>query len=214
MDEQDINQRVLKYHQEHVSRMLTWVGIEEERAVYLCDYNNVVRDLANPSPDEWALVRAAMLHITHSEDLRLEHNRWLGQQIFGSFEKEAQNQLYDLVLETRRDRPDPRLDAQEMFPNHQMTAREATYYYSRAALAVLASKEDPDRAIVLLEDLNTIFAPQVRYRLPGEKHPLYPDWVLGRLPVLYETVGRYEDALTRIHRRTRMDGVRTAEGGG
>ena len=195
MGEQDINQRVLKYHQEHVSSLLTRVGIEEERAVYLCDYNNVVRDLANPSPDEWAVVRAAMLHITLSEDLRLEHNRWLGQQIFGSFEKEAQNQLYDLVLETRLDRPDPRFDPQEMFPNHRMTAREATYYYSRAALAVLSSKEDPDRAIVLLEELKTIVAPQVCYRLPGEKHPLYPDWVLGRLPVLYEMVGRYEDAL-------------------
>ena len=48
MEEQDISQQVLKYHQEHVSRMLTWVGVEEERAVYLCDYNNVVRDLANP----------------------------------------------------------------------------------------------------------------------------------------------------------------------
>ena len=70
--------------------MLTRAGIEEERAVYLCDYNNVVQDLGNPSPDEWALVRAAMLHITLSEDLRSEHNRWLGQQIFGSFEKEAQ----------------------------------------------------------------------------------------------------------------------------
>ena len=141
MGEQDINQRVLKYHQEHVSSLLTRVGIEEERAVYLCDYNNVVRDLANASPDEWAVVRAAMLHITLSEDLRLEHNRWLGQQIFGSFEKEAQNQLYDLVLETRLDRPDPRFDPQEMFPNHRMTAREATYYYSRAALAVLSSKK-------------------------------------------------------------------------
>ena len=195
MEEQDISQRVLKYHQEHVSRMLTWVGVEEERAVYLCDYNNVVRDLANPSPDEWALARAAMLHMTHAEDLRFEHNRWLGQQIFGSFEREAQDQLYDLVLETWRDRPDPRFDPQEMFPNHRMTAREATYYYSRAALAVLASKEDPDRAIVLLEDLKTIFAPQVRYRLPGEDHAMYPDWVLGRLPGLYERVGRYEDAL-------------------
>ena len=63
LDEQDTKQRVLKYHEEHVSRMLTWVGIEEERSVYLGDYNNVVRDLADPSLDDWALVRAAMLHI-------------------------------------------------------------------------------------------------------------------------------------------------------
>ena len=90
MGEQDINQRVLKYHQEHVSSLLTRVGIEEERAVYLCDYNNVVRDLANPSPNEWAVVQAAMLHITLSEDLRLEHNRCLGQQIFGKLRKGSQ----------------------------------------------------------------------------------------------------------------------------
>ena len=72
MDEQDTKQRVLKYHEEHVSMMLTWAGIEEERAVYLGDYNNVVRDLADPSLDDWALVRAAMLHISFSEDLQLE----------------------------------------------------------------------------------------------------------------------------------------------
>ena len=54
--------------------MLTWVGIEEERAVYLGDYKSVFQDLADPSPDDWALLRAAMLHIARSEDLHLEHN--------------------------------------------------------------------------------------------------------------------------------------------
>jgi hypothetical protein len=39
-----------------------------------------------------------------------------------------------------------------------MTDREATYYYSRTALAVLVSKGDPDQAIGLFEDLNSIFA--------------------------------------------------------
>ena len=28
--------------------MLTWVGIEEERAAYLADYNNVLSELAEP----------------------------------------------------------------------------------------------------------------------------------------------------------------------
>ena len=102
MDEQDINQQILEAHQELVSIYLPWAGIEEERAVYLGDYNNVVRDLAVPSPDDWALVRAAMLHIASSEELHLEHNQWLGQEIFASFEKTAKHHLYFLASETRR----------------------------------------------------------------------------------------------------------------
>ena len=194
MDEQDTKQRVLEYHEEHVSWMLTWVGIEEERSVYLGDYNNVVRDLADPSLDDWALVRAAMLHIACSEDLRFEHNRWLGQEIFESF-KEAQHHLYCLTLDTRRDRPVHRSDPQESYLNHQMTDREATYYYSRTALAVLVSKGDPGQAIGLFEDLNSIFVPRIRFHLPGGHYSLVLERGLDRLPVLYEEVGRFEDAL-------------------
>ncbi len=196
MEDQDIKQRVLKYHQEDVSRGLTWASIEEERAVYLGDYINVVRDLADSSPDDWDLARAAMLHITHSEGLSREHNRWLGQKIFASFEQEAQDYLYYLTLETRGDRPTPQFDPQEMFLHHQMTAREATHYYSRVALAVLVNQNDPEQAIGLLESVKTIFDnPHVRYRLPGSNNVLYPDLVLERLRVLYEGVGRFEDAL-------------------
>ena len=194
MDEQDTKQRVLKYHEEHVSRMLTWVGIEEERSVYLGDYNNVVRDLADPSLDDWALARAAMLHISLSESLRMEHNRWLGLEIFESF-KEAEHHLYCLTLDTRGDRPVHRSDPQELYPNHQMTDREATYYYSRTALAVLVSKDDPDQAIGLFEDLSSIFVPRIRFHLPGGHYSLLLDREPDRLPLLYEKVGRFEDAL-------------------
>ena len=176
--------------------MLTWVGIEEKRAVYLGAYNNVLRDVADPSPDDWDLLRAAMLHIASSESLNMEHNRWLGEEIFASFEKEAERHLYYLTLDTRRDRPAPRFDPEEMFPNHHMTVREATYYYSRAALAILVSKSDPGQAIELFEELDSIFAPRIRFYLPGAEHSLYLDRELDRLPVLYERVGRFEDALT------------------
>ena len=62
-------------------------------------------------------MRAAMLHIARSENLRLEHNRWLGEEIFARFEKDAQHFLYYLTLDTRRDRPAPQFDPEEMFPN-------------------------------------------------------------------------------------------------
>ena len=39
MDEEELKGRVLTYHQEDVSRRLTWVGIEEDRAVHLAAYN-------------------------------------------------------------------------------------------------------------------------------------------------------------------------------
>ena len=172
MDEQELKRRVLTYHQESVSRRLTWVGIEEDRAVHFGAYNNVLRDLADPSPDDWALLRAAMLHIAFSESLNLEHNRWLGEEIFASFEKEAQDYLYYLTLDTRRDRPTPRFDPDEMFPNHHMTGREGTYYYSRAALAVLVSNSDPQQAIELFEELDSLFTPRIRFHLPGAEHSL------------------------------------------
>ena len=195
MDEQELKLRVLTYHQEDVSRRLTWVGIDEDRAVYLGGYNNVLQDLADPSLGDWALLRAVMLHVALSESLNMEHNRWLGEEIYDSFVKDAQDYLYCLMLDTRRDRPDPRFDPEEMFPNHQMTDREATYYYSRAALAVLVSKTDPEQAIELFEELDSIFAPRMRFHLPGSDHRLYLDRELDRLPALYERVGRFEDAL-------------------
>ena len=200
MEDEDIRQRVLEYHQERVSRELTYVGIDGERAVYLGDYANVVRDLADPSPDDWGLVYAALLHIVHSERYLHEHNRWLGQEIYASFKREAQYHLHHLISETRRNRPIPRFDPEEMFPYHYMTAREATYYYSRAALAVLVSKDAPKQAIELFEDIKSLFDPRVSYWLPGVDDRnihgiLSPRLVLGRLPVLYERVRRFEDAL-------------------
>ena len=195
LDEQDIRQRVLEYHQEDVSRRLKYVGIGEERALYLGDYKKVVRDLADPSPEDWTLVRAAMLHIAGSEGLRMEHNRWLGQEIFDNFEKKAQYHLHDVIASTRRDRPFPKFDPQEMFSSHRVTPREATYYYSRAALAVLVSKGKPEQAICLFEELNSIVVPRIRVYLPESDHSLYMERELERLPVLYERVGRFEDAL-------------------
>jgi hypothetical protein len=185
---QDIEKRHLGYHQEHVSMNLTLSGIDDERAVYLGDYTNVVRDLADHDLDDWSLVQAAMLHIVYSEDLRFEHNRRIGQQIFARFNQEAQDYLHYLTLETRGDRPAPQFDLQEIYHYHQMTTREATFYYSRVALAVLASKDDPDQAIELFENVKTIFGPRFRYRLPGGDDSfhgsLLPDLVLRRLPVL------------------------------
>ena len=195
MDEQEMKWRVLTHHQENVSRGMTWVGIEEDRAVHLGAYSNVLRDLAEPSPDDWDLLRAAMLHIAFSESLNLEHDRWLGEEIFASFEKEAQDCLYYLTLDTRGDRPAPRFGPDEVFPHHHMTAREASYYYSRAALAVLVSRSDPGQAIELYEELDSMFTPQIRFHLPGVDHSLHPGRELDRLPVLYERVGRFEDAL-------------------
>ena len=195
MDEQDINHYILENHQDQVSMYLSWAGIEEKRAAYLADHNNVVRDLADCSPDDWTLVQAARHHIAGSERLDLEHNRWLGQEILARFEKETHYHLLRLVQETRSDRPVPRPDPQEMFPHHRLTAREATYYHSRAALALLVCRNDPNQAIELLEELSSIFDPGIRILLPESDHSLWAQQELERLPVLYERVERFEDAL-------------------
>ena len=196
MDEQELKQRVLTYHQEDVSYRLTRVGVEEDRAAHLGDYDNVLRELTDPSPSDWALLRAAMLHATLSESLNMEHNRWLGEEIFTRFENNAERHLYYLTLDTHPDRPSPRFDPEDRFPYHHMTAREAAWYYSRAALAVLVSHSDPDRAIELFEELDSVLAPRIRFLLPGAEYSLYLERELERLPVLYERVGRFEDALS------------------
>ena len=64
LDEQEIKQWVFNHHKDNVSMMLTWVGIEEARAAYLGDYRNVLAAMADPSTDDWPLVRAALLHIS------------------------------------------------------------------------------------------------------------------------------------------------------
>ena len=195
MEDWNVNQVTLEAHQQLVSLSLSWTDIEEGRRAYLSDYNNVVRALADSSPDDWALVRAAVLHIRHCEELDREHNRWLRQKILASFENEARGHLYYLTMETRRDCPVPRIDPEDMFPAHRMTGRELTYYYSRFALAVLVGRDDPNRAIELFEELDSSFDPQIRYVFPSGNRGLYLEWKSDRLPGLYEMVGRFEDAL-------------------
>ena len=201
--QQNMEKRHLGYHQEHVSMYLAWGGIEEERAAYLGDYTNVVRDLADSSSDDWDLVRAAMLHIAHARELDREHNRRIGEKILSCFEQEARDYLYYLTRDTWRDRPVPKFDQEEMYHYHHMTAREATYYYSRAALAALTSKDEPHRAIELFEDIKTVLdIPFVSYRLPGGDDGvhggLYRYFILERLPILYERVERFEEALNLV----------------
>ena len=195
MDEQDINQLILESYQDRVSRDLSWAGIGEKRAVYLADHNNVVRDLADCSPDDWVLVRAAMHHIAGCGNLNLTYNSWLGREILASFEQETHYHLLHLVQETRSDRPVLWPDPEEQFPTYRLTAREATHYYSRAALAFLVSRNDPHQAIALLEELNSILDPRIRILLPESNHSLWPRQEWDRLRILYERVERFEDAL-------------------
>ena len=195
MDEQDLNQRILESYQHRISRDLSRAGIEEQRAAHLADHNNVVRDLADCSADDWALVRAARHHIAGSENLDGMYSRWLGQEILACFEQETHYDLLDLVLETRSDRPVLGSDPQEPIATHRLTAREATYYHSRAALALLVSRNDPNQAIELLEELGSILDPRIRILLPGCGHSLWAQQELDRLPILYERVERFEDAL-------------------
>ena len=56
-------------------------------------------------------------------------------------------------------------------------------------------RDDPHRAIELLEDVDSIFDPRVRYFHPGEGRGFSLEREMDRLPTLYERVGRFEDAL-------------------
>ena len=116
LDEQEIKRRVFLYHQENVSMMLKGVGIDDDRAAHLGDYRNVLAELSDPSADNWPLARAALLHVSQSDSLSFEHNQWLGEEIITGFEKDAQDYLYYLTLDTRRNRPNPQVHLHERHP--------------------------------------------------------------------------------------------------
>ena len=195
MDEQELHQQIANGHRDLISMELVRAGIEEERSALLGDYRNVLRGLADRSLEDWALLRAAMLHIARSESLKSGFSQWLGEEISTRFETEAKSPLYYLTLETQGDGPVARFDPHEVFPKHRMTTREATFYYSRAALAILVSKDDPKRAIKLFEDLKPFDVSPVLFLLPTCAYCVPLDQELSLLPYLYEKVGRFEDAL-------------------
>ena len=58
LDEQEIRRRVSSYHQEYVSMMLRWVGIDDDCAAYLSDYRNVLAARPGISwrPPAWEVV--------------------------------------------------------------------------------------------------------------------------------------------------------------
>ena len=95
---------LLEHHRRWVERDLDRSDSIKERAAYLSDYNNVLRDLPDGKLDDWGLARAALLHIF----LASLYSDELSDGIVRRFREEALGRLQGILYITRLIRPQPR----------------------------------------------------------------------------------------------------------
>ena len=181
----------MEHHRRWVERDLDRSDSIKERAAYLSDYNNVLRDLPDGKLDDWGLAKATLLHIF----LASLYSDELSDGILRRFREEALGRLQGILYITRLIRPQPQPNPERYRPVYQLTPRDATVYYSSLALARLVSEDNPNQAIELLETIKGFFDPFGVYHLPEDKHRLDSPNELQLLPNLYERVERFEDSL-------------------
>ncbi len=184
------DQERLESLQQYVERLLQGTGMDEGRAAYLSNHENVLLDLPGASVDDWDLVLATAVHLVppYIDD----HN------LYGAFSDEIAEHAERLVVETGDSRPALRLDWGEPRLHHPFNARWSTYIFSRIVMGLLVEETDPEFAIGLHESVSTLFLPFVSDELSSVPLWLAPNLVRTRLGVLYERVGRYEDALSLL----------------
>ena len=181
----------MEHHRRWVERDLDRSDSIKERAAYLSDYNNVLRDFPDGKFDDWGLARATLLHIF----LASQYSDALSDEILRRFREEALGRLQGILYITRLIRPQPQPNPALGRPIYQLTPRDATVYYSSLALARLVCEDNPNQVIELLETIKGFFDPFGVYHLPEDKHRLDSPNELQLLPNLYERVERFEDSL-------------------
>ena len=165
-----------------------WMG--EGRAAYLSNHENVLRDLPSATAQDWELALATMVHL--APQYVPEHD------LYGEFRSDILEHVERLVAKTSANRPVLNLAWNETRVRHPFDPCWSTYIFARVSMAVLAEKSDPEYAVQLYESISTLFPPFVRDEITGVPFLLAPDLVRPRLAVLYERVGRCEEALSLL----------------
>ncbi len=159
---------------------LRHLGVSEERALYLSYHNNVLKDLPNASADEWDLAFAAAAQISTYGYPGVDREK-LQEEVLGHIER--------LVSETVGDRPSLLLKTNSLQSWYEDHPRWGTYIYSRICKAEMMGT-DHEQAIKLYEDIQALF---------HEDEYIDPETIVfsvrEKLVPLYQTVGRYEEAM-------------------
>ena len=166
----------------------SWMG--EGRAAYLSNHENVLRDLPSATAQDWDLALATMVHL--APQYVPEHD------LYGEFRLHILEHVKRLVAKTSANRPILNLSWNETRVQHPFDSYWSTYIFARVSMAVLAEQSDPEYAVQLYESISTLFPPFVSDEMTGVPFLLAQDLVRPRLAVLYERVGRCEDALSLL----------------
>ena len=166
----------------------SWMG--EGRAAYLSNHENVLRDLQSATAQDWELAQATMVHL--APQYVPEHD------LYGEFRSDILEHVERLVAKTRANRPVLNLAWNESRVRHPFDPFWSTYIFARVSMAVLSEQSDPEYAVELYESISTLFPPFVTDEMTGVPFFLAPDLVRPRLAVLYERVGRCEEALSLL----------------
>ena len=187
-DSQDEVEKWVEEMWEEVARYpvkdpLRELGVDEERIAYLCNHNNVLRDLPNASAEDWELALATAAQISRYGYPDVDHAK---------FREENLEHIERLVLETEGDRPDVLLKAHRLRAYYEVHPRWGTYIYSRICKVAMV-RADPQQTIQLLEDVQTLFH-EDEYIESG----MIASSIGEELIRLCGTVGEYGIALRRL----------------
>ena len=162
--------------------------LDDERATYLSDYMNVLRDLPASNAENWDLAFATVTHIAYADGFL--------DEIIAEFKGGgALAHVERLEAETYSDRPVLQFRRDDPPVAYEPNPRWLTYIWSRIAIGVMVATDEPAHAISLYEDVTHLFSPYVDDRVLGRLSWFTPQFVRLRLQALYERVERFEDAL-------------------
>ena len=182
-----IDQWIQEQRKEFVGPSLRMASVSKSRAAYLSDHRNVLRDLPNSGTGHWDLALATALHIGYADQYQ--------EEVLPNLVSEGRTHVYRLTTETEQNRPNLVLTPDQRPSGGSLSNRGRTYIYCRIALAIMIERDQPRFAIQLYESIATLFPRITSHHIAIEPYWLAPGLPLRRLVGLYETVGRYEDAL-------------------
>ena len=181
----------LARHCSIVERQLHRLEIDEARARFLSDPGLVISALQDSTPQQWDLPYAAYVHAALVANSPSDY--FVG--ILNNLREHGLEQLEVLVLDTEHDRPTIDAGSEGSEVDQPVRPEWITYVYSRVAAAILVADHDPQHAIRLNEPVSESLKALDQIRTWQRTFPFSLSMLRERLPILYERVGRFEDAL-------------------
>ena len=173
-----MDQRKLELHKRGMELRLHEPHLDDARATYLSDYKSVLRDLPAANGENWDFAFAIVVHIAYADGFL--------DEIVTELKEGALTHVERLMAETYGDWPILQLRQHTLPVTYDLNPRWLTYIWSRIAIGVMVTSDDPAHAIGLYEDITHLFFPYVDDRVQGISSSFAPQFVRSRLQGLYE----------------------------